>query len=162
MPITQQFNINTGDAYEGMVYGMRTAMTIRTVEAHDVPLGQVSAIEAGKPVVAKADTVRGVNNSGNSTANANCYGIIVRQINHEAATRPSLDGQMAIMSGDLLGMMVEGEVMVKLSATVARDAKLGFVAASKTWSTANAYQNVVALKAGKAGDIIPVRIFSAA
>lgn len=158
MPIVQPYNINTGDAYEGMVYGLRTAMTIRTVE--DARSAENKACEAGKAVTAVANTVRGVEGLGGaaSTAGNTCYGIIVRQINHEAAARPSLDGKMAYQKGDLLGLLEEGEVMVKLGATIKRDEAIGMETNGK-WGKTGAYANVIALKGGNDGDIVPARIF---
>jgi len=159
MPIIQPYHINTGAAYEGMVYGLRTAMVIRTVEDADV----AGHMEAGFAVKAKAATVRGVQVAATTAANENCYGIIVRQVNHEAAARPSLDGQMQINEGDLLGMLVEGEIMVRIKGAVARDANLGWNSTSKSFSSAGStFKNVVALQPGSDGDIIPVRIFSVA
>lgn len=155
MPITQDYNINTGNAYEGMVYGLRTAMDIRTVE--DARLTDANATKAGKAAKAVADTVRGVEFAGATVAGHSCYGIIVRQINHEAATRPS-NGEMAYVKGDLLGLLTDGAIMVKLKSAVKRDALVG-MEADGTWSTAAAFSNVKALQAGAAGDVVPVRIF---
>lgn len=156
MPISQPYNINIDKAYEGMVYGLRTAMSIRTVEATDL------LAKFGGAVEAKADTVRGIQAPAAAVvADSACYGILVRQINHEAATRPS-NGDMAVRVGDVLGMLVEGEIMVKLKSAVARDAAVGFDKDTGTWESGTAYSNVVALQAGAAGDVIPVRIYSVA
>lgn len=151
MPIVQSYSMYTAAAYEGMVFGLSAHMNIRTVEA-------TKPVQFAQALKATDGTDHGVEQAGVSTAGKPCYGIGVRQINHEAGTRPS-DGQMASLQGQLLGMMVEGEIMVKLSAAVARDAKVGMTAEG-TWTSAAAFSNVVALKAGAVGDIIPVRIFS--
>lgn len=157
MPVIQKFTINTPNAAEGQIYGLSQHMYIRTVEAN------TATVAMGKPVKATPNTVRNVDpDTKPANATTKCYGIIVRQVNHEAASRPSTDGIMAMNKGDVLGMMVEGQIMIKLHSAVTRDAKMQFDPATG-WSgtAANAYTNVVALKAGAAGDIIPVRIFQA-
>lgn len=169
MPITQQYKINTPDAYEGMIYGLRTAMTIRTVVA-EAQGGfdangnmHASQLEYGRPVklaAVQAGKVPVVDKVAKTAAGESCYGILVRQINHEAATRPSVDGKMAIMVGDQLGMLVEGEIMVKLSAAVKANQQLAFDPAGAWKKDTNNYSNVVALQNGAAGDLIPARIFS--
>ena len=163
MPVSQKYNMNIGKAYEGMVYGLRTAMVIRTVEADQT---DSKALEFGGAVTAKADTVRGIDAIGAvSTSTEACYGILVRQVNHEALHRPSLDGKMYIKKGSVLGMMVEGEIMVKLEEAVARDQHVYFDQSKGTWMKATAskgYVNVVALQGGAKDDVVPVRIFSVA
>lgn len=154
MPVTQKYTINTGTAYEGQIFGLSEHMYIRTVEANS------AVVAMGKPVKATAGTIRNVDPAAKSTANEKCYGIIVRQINREAATYPSTDGIMGMKKGAVLGLMVEGQIMVKLHAAVSRDAALGFDPANG-WSVTTPYANVVTLQAGAAGDIIPVRIFQA-
>lgn len=159
MPIDQKFSMNTGDAYEGMVYGLRTAMSIRTGEAHGKP-------GFGQAVKARANTERGVEPATGDSLKKDCYGILVRQVNHEAALRPSLDGSMDITDGELVGLMVEGQIMVKLKAAVQRDQSVTMDSTTKTWehstTVADNFSNVVALQAGSAGDTIPVRIFQVA
>lgn len=158
MPITQTYKINTGNAYEGMLYGLKTAMEIRTVTATD------DMESFGLPVVATANTVRGVNFLAIAADLEACYGITLRQINHESDTRPST-GSLGVYPNEDLGMMVEGEIMVRLGKAAKRDEPMAYDVngwTGKTNSTdTKAYCNVTALQAGAAGDIIPVRIFSA-
>ncbi len=160
MPINQTFNINTGNAYAGQEYGLRTAMDIRTVV--DARETAATACQMGLAAVAVAGTDRGVQGlAGASTAGDRCYGIIVRQVNHEAANIPSTDGIMGLNEGDVLGLMVDGAIMVELGAAVTRDQTIG-QRADGTWGPAAAFINVVALQAGAAGDVVPAHIFSVA
>ena len=160
MAITQSYNINTGRAYAGMEYGLRTAMYIRTVE--DARTTEAKAALFGGAVLAVANTTRGVQSAvTNAAASTVCYGIITRQINHEATKYPSVDGIMAVLKGDVLGMMAEGQIMVKLSGAATRDQVMSFVTGG-TWKgdDTNGFINVKALEAGSVGDVIPVSIFT--
>lgn len=160
MPITQKYNINIANAYAGMEYGLRTAMYIRTVE--DARSTEAKACVFGGAVAPVANTVRGVEATvTNAAAGKVCYGIITRQINHEAANYPSTDGVMGSRKGDVLGLMVEGQIMVKLSGAATRDQIMSYVTGG-TWKgdTTNGFINVQALEAGAIGDVIPVAIMS--
>lgn len=152
--------MNIGNAYAGMEYGLRTAMYIRTVE--DNRTTPAKACIFGGAVEAVANTVRGVQAAAeNAAAGTVCYGIITRQINHEAANYPSTNGVMGSLEGDVLGLMVEGQIMIKLSGSATRDQILSYVDGG-TWKgdSANGFINVKALEAGAIGDVVPASIMS--
>lgn len=160
MPITQKYSMNIGNAYAGMEYGLRTAMYIRTVEDNRQSAAQACLF--GGAVVSVANTVRGVQAAfENMAAGTVCYGIITRQINHEAASYPSINGVMGSRKGDVLGLMVEGQIMVKLTGVAKRDQILSYVEGG-SWKgdDTNGFINVKALEAGNFGDVIPVSIVS--
>ena len=164
MPVVQDYKMNMNNAYEGMIYGLKSAMTIRTVTSF-VQAPHNTAIDFGGAVLPKSDTVRGVVGATTpASATEACYGIIVRQVNHESSSRPS-NGSLHILHDQVLGMMIEGEIMVELGGPVARDAGVHYDQTNGHWVANTAdkgYVNVVALQGGNAGDIVPVRIYSVA
>ena len=104
MPV-QDYKINTRDAVEGQMYGLQqTRADIQTGFAEDV-----GGVGFGKAVQYGA----GERGYKKGTAKAHIAGITVRQIDREAAKRPS-DGTILFRKGDTLPVMSDGRIVVKV------------------------------------------------
>lgn len=105
MPV-QAYNINTRDAVEGQLYGLQqTRADIQTGFAEDadgVGFGKAVQYGAGERGYKKGSAV------------AHIAGITIRQIDREAAKRPS-DGTVVFRKGDTLPVCSDGRVVVKVA-----------------------------------------------
>ena len=105
MPV-QDYKINTRDAVEGQLYGLQqTRADIQTGFAEDA-----NGVGFGKAVQ------YGVGERGykKGSAVAHIAGITIRQIDREAAKRPS-DGTIVFRKGDTLPVCSDGRVVVKVT-----------------------------------------------
>ena len=142
MPI-QNYNIYTGNAYNGQVSDASTPRVIGTL---------VAAQDTGFGVALKAD--------GSLDADGgNIFGLSVRELNHEAANRPS-DGSTDYPKGQSVSVMREGYINLELTVgSAANGVAIKFDASGKVDMTAGtAATNVFAMEAGSVGDVIRVRI----
>lgn len=107
----QSYTINTGDGYEGQLYGLQqTRADIQTGFAENdggISFGKAVAVGTGERGV-----VLGA--SGADAAVVHIAGISVRQIDREAATRPS-DGTVVFRKGDTLPVMSDGRIVIKVA-----------------------------------------------
>lgn len=104
MPV-QEYHINTRNEVEGQLYGLQqTRADIQTGFAEDangIPFGKAVKVGAGP---------RGFLLGA---AGAHVDGIVLRQIDREAAKRPS-DGTVVFRKGDSLPVCSDGRVVVKV------------------------------------------------
>lgn len=104
MPV-QDYKINTRDAVEGQLYGLQqTRADIQTGFAEDT-----DGVGFGKAVQ------YGVGERGYKKGSAlpHVAGITIRQIDREAAKRPS-DGTVVFRKGDTLPVCSDGRVVIKV------------------------------------------------
>lgn len=105
MPV-QDYKINTRDAVEGQLYGLQqTRADIQTGFAEDadgIGFGKAVQYGAGERGYKKGSTA------------AHIAGITIRQIDREAAKRPS-DGTVVFRKGDTLPVCSDGRVVVKVT-----------------------------------------------
>ena len=156
MPV-QSYTINTRDAIAGQLYGMQQSRA-------DIASAFVeTGAGIGFGLACKVGTgARGVELGGA----AHVAGISVRQIDREAATRPS-DGTVVFRKGEALPLLKEGSINVKVAdaGTMVSGAVAHVNAATGEFSIAGgtATTNVTWVLNGTvaAGDIVPVRITNA-
>jgi hypothetical protein len=153
MPI-QQYNIYTGKGYAGDLFDSAPRVT-QTGIVEPLTLDYGISVKPGtydRSVVPGADT-------GNS------YGISMRELNHEAANRPS-DGLTVYNQTESASIMREGFLLVLVTGANAAVANaflnVDDVTGAFTGGAAGAGQtasiNVRAIESGQVGDIIKVRI----
>ena len=157
MPV-QNYSINTGDGYEGQMHGLQqTRADISTGYADDaISFGKAVSVGTGE---------RGVKLGGDVLV----HGISVRQIDREAATRPS-DGTVVFKKGDTLPILHDGRIVVKVADAGQADRKAAVFVNTKTgqFAVAAATDFVEAKnvrwaisKTVEAGALIPVVITNA-
>lgn len=104
----QDWNINTEAAYAGEQYGLATTNSQRltcNTEAEMSSFG-IAVVRGSKERTCKPGHAAGV-----------VYGITMRQLNKEAAKRPS-DGTVLLPVGTPMGVMLEGAITVKLKTPI--------------------------------------------
>lgn len=146
MPV-QDFNIYTARGYAGDLPDSTSALVSQTVVAagtlgFGIAIGEDGLIQAGGAV----------------------YGISRRELNHEAANKPS-DGTTDYVEGDSVSVLRQGYIYVEVTARAAvAGALLNVVDATGLFAggTAGAGEtvttNIVAEQDGAVGDIIKVWI----
>lgn len=147
----QDWSINTKEAYAGEQYGLATTNSQRLTFSTDAAMTHFGlAVQQG----VADNTIKVGHNAGE------VLGITMRQLNLEAATRPS-DGTVAIPKGWPLGVMLEGPIMVKL-VTAITDANIGISATGEFGGVASGYTQATNVRAlrfpAAAGDVIPVYV----
>jgi len=153
MPL-QTYKLYTGNAYKGqMAYSSEHHVVVKgTLE--DATLDFGVSLKRGVGAVGVA--------AGHETGNV--YGVSLREINHEAATRPS-DGTTFYNLKDSVSVMREGTINVLVTARAAvRGVKVNVVDVTGefTGGAAGAGEtqavNMTFLEAGLVGDVVKARI----
>jgi hypothetical protein len=152
MPI-QNYNIYTGKGYEGDLADLNPKVT---------ETGIVEAATLGYGLAVTGGTADDQVVVGHDTGYA--YGISLRELNHEAANRPS-DGTANYVQTEAASILREGYVYVNVTARAAvAGAKLNIndTTGAFTGGTAGvgetASTNVTAIESGQVGEIIKARI----
>lgn len=151
----QDFNINTGFAAAGDVYGLAFTNSQRlTFKAEAEMSAYALAVVKG----ATSDTCKVGNDSGE------ILGVTMRQNVLESKTRPG-DGTITIPKGHPLAVMLEGPINV-VAKTAITSEEVGISATGEFGGVATGYTKATNVKALKypvaAGDVFPVMVIMAA
>lgn len=147
----QDWNINTGKAYAGEMYGIAATNSQRlTYSTEDEQASYGLAVVQGT----KDNLIKKGHDAGA------ILGITMREIKLESKTRPG-DGQILIPLGQPLTVMLSGPIMVKLKTAISDrtigvsvDGEFGGVDGTYTAAT-----NVTPLRwPAAAGEVIPVMV----
>lgn len=147
----QDFNINTGFAAAGDVYGLAFTNSQRFTYKAEAEMGAYAlAVVKG----ATSDTCKVGNSEGE------ILGITMRQNVLESKTRPG-DGSIVIPKGHPLAVMIEGPINV-VAKTAITSEEVGISAAGEFGGVATGYTKATNVKALKypvaAGDVFPVMV----
>jgi hypothetical protein len=160
MPI-QDYNIYTAKGYAGDRYDSAPSVTQSGI-VEDALLGYGIAVKPGTKSTNNGSP-QGVTSVA-SPAGGNIWGISMRELNHEAANRPS-DGTANYLETETASIMREGFILVKLSsgACTANSIQFtdpnGLFTGDGVGATAGLVTtNVTAMEHGTAGDIVKMRI----
>jgi len=157
MPI-QDYNIYTAKGYAGDRYDSAPSVTQSGI-VEDATLDYGVGTKPGTRPESGPQGVLAGHTAGN------VWGISMRELNHEAANRPS-DGTAQYVQTETASIMREGFILVKLGGAVAAtpNTLLHVVDASGVFTMdavaagIAASVNVTSLENGQPGDIIKVRI----
>lgn len=147
----QDWSINTGEAYEGEMYGLAATNSQRFTYLVE---GSMTRYGMGVQVGTSYNHIKLGAKSGK------VLGITLRENKQESATRPG-DGTVLLKEGTPLAVMLEGGVVVKLDTAITGE-DIG-CSDSGTFGAVDATHikcvNVKALKyPAAAGDVIPVLV----
>jgi membrane carboxypeptidase/penicillin-binding protein len=153
MPV-QSFNLYTGKGYAGQEAITNTSNTVITGRAEE-------DIAFGVALARGVESDKGVK-LGNAAGSA--FAIALREVNHEADTRPS-DGSTSYKEGDSVSIIREGYVYVQLEnraavagSFVGINDTTGAIEGDDDSAGVTLSTNVRAEESGQPGDVIKVRI----
>lgn len=157
MPI-QAYNIYTAKGYAGDRYD--SAPSVTQSGRAEVPFGYGLGLQLGTN---KADLPPDMTNV--TAAQTSVWGVSMRELNHEAANRPS-DGTTNYVVGETVSVMREGFLLVKVGGTLGATAhtKANLIIATGEFTGdapgggVLAMTNVTFLETGLAGETVKARI----